>query len=113
VARAQSQLTELERQQAQATVELESEIVRASGAMTAQLEIAKLAAKNRALADESFSVESQRYAAGASTSLSVRDAQSRALQAQLTQLQTRVDVEIASAALERLTGGPVAARESP
>ncbi len=113
VARAQSQLTELERQQAQATVELESEIVRASGAMMAQLEIAKLAAKNRALADESFNVESQRYAAGASTSLSVRDAQSRALQAQLTQLQTRVDVEIASAALERLTGGPVAARETP
>jgi outer membrane protein len=113
VARAQSQLTELERQHAQATIELESEIVRATGAMTAQLEIAKLAAKNRALADESFNAESQRYAAGASTSLSVRDAQSRALQAQLTQLQTKVDVEIASAALERLTGGPVAARETP
>lgn len=113
VARAQTQLTELERQQTQATVELESEIVRAAGAMTAQLEIAKLAAKNRALADESFNAESQRYAAGASTSLSVRDAQSRALQAQLTQLQTRVDVELASAALERLTGGPVAAPEAP
>lgn len=113
VARAQAQLTELERQQTQATVELESEIVRAAGALGAQVEVATLAAKNRALADESFSAEEQRYAAGATTSLSVRDAQSRALQAQLTQLQTRVDVEIARAALERLAGGPLAAQEKP
>ncbi|MBE2251133.1 MAG: TolC family protein [Myxococcus sp.] len=113
VARAQTQLTELERQQRQATIELESEIVRATSAMAAQREIAALAAKNRALADESFDAEAQRYAAGASTSLSVRDAQTRAVLAELSQLQTRVDVEIASAALERLTGGPVAAAETP
>lgn len=108
VARAQTQLTELERQQRQTLVELESELVRARSAFEAQVEIAKLAAANRALAEESFDAEAQRYAAGASTSLSVRDAQSRALAAELTQLQTRIDVEIAQAALERLTGGPVA-----
>lgn len=113
VARAQTQLTELERQQRQATIELESEIVRATGALSAQGEIALLAAKNRALAEESFSAEEQRYTAGATTSLSVRDAQTRALQAQLTQLQTRVDLEIATAALERLAGGPIAVQEKP
>lgn len=113
VARAQTQLTELEKQQRQATIELESEIVRATGALSAQGEIALLAAKNRALAEESFSAEEQRYTAGATTSLSVRDAQTRALQAQLTQLQTRVDLEIATAALERLAGGPIAVQEKP
>jgi outer membrane protein TolC len=113
VSRARAQLTELERQQAQAIVELEGELVRASGALGAQLEIAALAAKNRALADESFAAEEQRYAAGATTSLSVRDAQTRALQAQLTQLQTRVDVEIARAALERLAGDRPGAQETP
>ncbi|MBL8917408.1 MAG: TolC family protein [Myxococcaceae bacterium] len=113
VSRARAQLTELERQQAQALIELEGEIVRASGALAAQLEIATLAAKNRALADESFSAEEQRYAAGATTSLSVRDAQTRALLAQLTQLQTRVDVEIARAALERLAGDRLAVQEKP
>lgn len=113
VARAQTQLTELEKQQRQATIELESEIVRATGALSAQGEIAVLAAKNRALAEESFSAEEQRYTAGATTSLSVRDAQNRALQAQLTQLQTRVDLEIATAALERLAGGPIAVQEKP
>lgn len=113
VARAQTQLTELEKQQRQATIELESEIVRATGALSAQGEIAVLAAKNRSLAEESFSAEEQRYTAGATTSLSVRDAQNRALQAQLTQLQTRVDLEIATAALERLAGGPIAVQEKP
>lgn len=113
VSRARAQLTELERQQVQALVELEGEIVRASAALAAQREIATLAARNRALADESFSAEEQRYAAGATTSLSVRDAQTRALLAQLTQLQTRVDVEIARAALERLAGDRLAAQEKP
>lgn len=113
VARAQTQLTELEKQQRQATIELESEIVRATGALSAQGEIAILAARNRQLADESFAAEEQRYTAGATTSLSVRDAQNRALQAQLTQLQTRVDLEIATAALERLAGGPIVVQEKP
>lgn len=113
VARAATQLSELERQQQQALVELEGELVRATAAMGAQLEIATLATRNRQLADESFSAEEQRFTAGATTSLSVRDAQTRALSAQLTQLQTRVDVEIARAALERLSGGPLAASETP
>jgi outer membrane protein len=104
VERARTQLTELERQQEQTRVELESEIVRATKALRAQLEIHRLARTNRELAETSFSAEQQRFAAGASTSLSVRDAQQRALSAELTALQTRVDVEVARAALERLTG---------
>lgn len=104
VGRAQSQLTELEKQQRQALLELEAELERAVGSMATQLEVATLAGRNRKLADESFSVEAQRYAAGASSSLSVRDAQTRALQAQLAQVQARIDVEIAQAALVRLTG---------
>lgn len=110
VQRAEAQLTELERQQRQVRLELESELDRASSALSTQLEIAQLAAKNRALADESFEVEAQRYAAGASTSLSVRDAQARAQQAQLTQVQARIDVEVARAALERLAGGALSER---
>ncbi len=113
VSRAQTQLTELERQQQQSLVELEGEVTRATVAFGAQVEISAIASKNRALADESFSAEEQRFAAGATTSLSVRDAQTRALSAQLTQLQTHVDVEIAKAALERLAGGPLVTQETP
>ncbi len=107
VERAQSQLTELQKQQRQTLLELESELLRTASSYGAQIEIAQLAGQNRELADLSFSVEEQRYTAGASTSLAVRDAQTRALQAQLTQLQTRVDVEIARATVERLAGGPL------
>ncbi|MDX2013011.1 MAG: TolC family protein [Myxococcaceae bacterium] len=114
VERAEAQRTELERQQEQALVELEAEIVRATQALAAQLEIHRISQKGLELAEASFSAESQRYAAGASTSLSVRDAQVRALSASLTRLQTRVDVEVAKAALERLVGGPlVDASEAP
>ena len=44
-------------------------------------------------------LEEERYAAGAGTSLEVRNAQLKLTQAQLTQVQGRVDVEIARAAL--------------
>jgi outer membrane protein len=113
VERAETQRSELERQREQALIELESEVVRASQALSAQLEIHRLAARNLELAEQSFTAESQRYAAGASTSLSVRDAQVRALSASLTRLQTRVDVEVARAALERLVGGPIDSPETP
>ncbi|MCA2981806.1 MAG: TolC family protein [Myxococcaceae bacterium] len=111
VERARTQLVELERQQRQTLLELESELVRATKALAAQHAIHRLAEQNRGLAETSFSAEQQRFAAGASTSLSVRDAQQRALAAELTALQTRVDVEVARAALERLAGAPLAELE--
>jgi outer membrane protein TolC len=113
VERAEAQRSELDRQREQALVELESEVVRATQALAAQLEIHRLSQRNLELAEQSFSAESQRYAAGASTSLSVRDAQVRALSASLTRLQTRVDVEVARAALERLVGGRIDSLETP
>ena len=61
--------------------------------------------KNLAVAREQTSLEDERFAAGAGSSLEVRNAQIKYTQAQLSVLQGRADVATARAALERAVGG--------
>ncbi len=94
-------------QQRQAMAELEGEIRRTLRTLETQLRISTVAEKNRLLAEKQLAVEVERFNAGASSNIDVRNAQVKVTQAQLTQLQGRVDVEIARAALQRVSGAPV------
>lgn len=106
VARARSDLKGQQLQLAQAERELEAEIRRATSALDAQLKIAVLAEKNRAIAELALRLSEERFNAGAGSTLEVRDAQIKLTQAQLTQVQGRIDVEIARASLGRIVGAP-------
>lgn len=91
-------------QQTQALAELDGEIRRTLRTLETQVHISQVAEKNRSLAENQLAVEVERFKAGASSNIDVRNAQVKVTQAQLTQLQGRVDVEIARAALERVSG---------
>jgi outer membrane protein TolC len=69
-----------------------------------QRRISGVAEKNRVLSEKQLAVEVERFNAGASSNIDVRNAQVKLTQSQLTQLQGRVDVEIARAALQRVAG---------
>jgi len=109
---AQANATQAEVQQRQSLVDLEAEIRRGHQTLSTQLAIASLAEKNKVLADSQLKLEEERYSAGAGSTIEVRNAQVKLTQAQLTQLQGRIDVEIARAALRRSIGGDLAAAET-
>jgi len=94
-------------QQRQAIADLDGEIRRTLRTLETQLRISGVAEKNRNLSEKQLSIEVERFNAGASSNIDVRNAQVKVTQAQLTQLQGRVDVEIARAALHRVSGAPV------
>ncbi|MCI0573017.1 MAG: TolC family protein [Myxococcaceae bacterium] len=96
-AQAEAQLTQTEH-------ELEAEVRKAHTSFQHQVEAAKVAGANRETAGRSLELTKQRFEAGASTTLEVRDAQFKLAQAELTLVQSRVDVEMARAALERAMG---------
>lgn len=104
-ARVQVRLAEA--QQKQALAELDGEIRRTLRTLETQVRIAGVAEKNRSLSEKQLSVEVERFNAGASSNIDVRNAQVKVTQAQLTQLQGRVDIEIARAALQRVSGAPL------
>lgn len=108
---AQANATQAENQQRQSLLDLEADIRRGRGSFAAAVEISRLASKNKALADAQLKLEEERYAAGAGSTIEVRNAQVKLTQAQLTQLQGRIDVEIARAALRRSIGGELAAAD--
>jgi outer membrane protein len=88
---------------------LEAEVRRGVAQLATQGKVASLANENVRLSQEELSLEEQRYSAGAGSPLEVRNAQLRVTQAQLTQVQGQVELEISKAALERSLGTKVEA----
>ncbi len=88
----------------QAGRELEADARRAISALSTQLEVVGIAATNRELAKQGLSLASERFSAGAGSTLDVRDAQLKLAQAELIALQSRIDVEVARAAVARVMG---------
>ncbi len=91
--------------QEQGVRELEGEVRQALAVLESQLEVVKIAAANRALAQRGLKLAEDRFQAGSGTTLDVRDAQLKLTQAELQLLESRIDVEIAHAALYRALGG--------
>ncbi|MHB8873066.1 MAG: TolC family protein [Myxococcaceae bacterium] len=88
----------------QAQRELEGDVRRTLAALSTQLEVVKIAVANRALAEKGLFLARDRFDAGAGSTLDVRDAQLKLTQSELVALQSRIDVEVARAAVERVMG---------
>jgi outer membrane protein TolC len=70
-----------------------------------QGEVLKLAKQNRQKSEEGLALSSERFVAGQGSSLEIREAQLRLAEAELTEQQNRVDLEMAWVSLERVVGG--------
>ena len=79
---------------------------RAVSALSIQLGVLEVAAQNRKLSASGLSLAEDRFAAGAGSTLDVRDAQLKLTQAELTVISGRIDIEITRAGVERVIGGP-------
>ncbi|MBX7116133.1 MAG: TolC family protein [Myxococcaceae bacterium] len=103
-AKARVSLRQAENTQLRATQELEGQLRSALGTLNTQREMLVLSKENLEFAQKNSALAEQRFSAGAGSTLEVRDAELKLTQAQLALLQGRIDVEIARAAVSRLTG---------
>jgi outer membrane protein TolC len=101
-ARAQSRVAELNLRQAER--DLEGQVRQAHATLEAQIIATELAEANRKAAVDALALASERFNAGVSSTLEVRDAQLKLTQAELTLLENRIDVEVARFALMRAMG---------
>lgn len=107
IERARVQLTRTQREQAQTVLDLEAELRRTLATLDTELQVLQLAQSNYELAKQQEQLETERYSAGASTSLDVRNAEIKLTQAELAVVQGRANVAVARAALRRVVGGSV------
>ncbi len=70
-----------------------------------QTEAAKIATVNRSAASDGLVLAQERFTAGLANTLEVRDAELKLTQAELSLLQTGIDLEVAREALWRTVGG--------
>ena len=93
----------------QMEIQLSGEVRQALIQLEVQHEVLKLARRNRQKSEEGLSLCSERFVAGQGSSLEMRESQLRLAEAELTEQQNRVDLEVAWLLLERVTGGPLEA----
>ncbi|HXN41868.1 MAG TPA: TolC family protein, partial [Myxococcaceae bacterium] len=74
-------------------------------AVEVDLEASKIAGDNRKAAADGLVLAQERFNAGLANTLEVRDAQLKLTQADLSLLQSRIDLEVAREALARTMGG--------
>lgn len=103
--RARADLSQAQAVERQSLIDLEAEIARANEAYAAEIEVLTLSERSLAFAKEQSTLEQERFAAGAGSTLELRNAEIKYTQAQLAVLQGRADVATARAALERAVGG--------
>jgi outer membrane protein TolC len=70
-----------------------------------EIDAAKIAEANRHAAADGLVLAQERFTAGLANTLEVRDAQLKLTQADLSLLETRIDLEVAREALARTVGG--------
>jgi outer membrane protein TolC len=98
----QSRVAELNLQQSER--ELEGSVRQSLVALQMQITSAELAEANRRAAADALVLAEERFNAGVSSTLEVRDAQLKLTQAELTLLENRINVEIARFTLMRAMG---------
>lgn len=109
VERARVELTRTQREQEQTLIELEAELKRTLTTLDSELAVLKIAERNLELARQQEQLETERFSAGANTSLDVRNAEIKLTQAELSVVQGKANVAVARAALRRVVGGNVEA----
>ncbi|WPB81637.1 TolC family protein [Archangium violaceum] len=98
----QTRAAELNMQQSER--EMEGTVRQSHVALEAQIVSAELAEANRKAAADALVLAEERFNAGVSSTLEVRDAQLKLTQAELTLLENRINVEIARFTLMRAMG---------
>ncbi|WNG58542.1 TolC family protein [Archangium gephyra] len=98
----QTRAAELNMQQSER--EMEGSVRQSHVALEAQIVSAELAEANRKAAADALVLAEERFNAGVSSTLEVRDAQLKLTQAELTLLENRINVEIARFTLMRAMG---------
>jgi outer membrane protein TolC len=98
----QTRVAELNLQQSER--ELEGALSQAHQTLLAQISASELAEANRQAAADALRLAEERFNAGVSSTLEVRDAQLKLTQAELTLLENRIEVETARFALMRAMG---------
>lgn len=107
IAQAQVEARRARAQERQSLVDLEAELRRTHSALAVETQVLGMSQANQRVAEEQLRLEEERFAAGAGSSLEVRNAQIKFTQAQLAVSSGRADVAVARAALERTIGGAV------
>jgi outer membrane protein TolC len=100
-------LSQARLQKERAQIDLDGDVRRTLRAVEAQLAVAQVATENLTLAEQGLSLAEERFTAGAGSSLEVRDAQIKLVNAQVSGLQARVDVAVAREGLKRVVGKEV------
>ncbi|MCY1077619.1 TolC family protein [Archangium lansingense] len=98
----QTRVAELNMQQSER--ELEGSVRQSHVSLLAQITSAELAEANRKAAADALVLAEERFNAGVSSTLEVRDAQLKLTQSELTLLENRINVEIARFTLMRAMG---------
>ena len=101
---ARAQLAQAKLNLAQNERDVEGQVKVALDSLGAQLKALEIAQQNRVAASQNLDYAQERFKAGASSTLEVRDAQLKLAQAYQTLIQTRSDTEVARAALEKAMG---------
>ncbi|HVE81292.1 MAG TPA: TolC family protein [Myxococcales bacterium] len=104
VSQARAALARAELSYAQAERDVGAELRRGLADLDALSQIAAVSSANLDLARDGLTLATSRFEAGDTSTLQVRDAQVKLTQAEVSLLESRVDVEIARAALERSMG---------
>lgn len=105
VERARLSRTRVGREQEQTRLDLEAELRRTLDTLATEEQVLELSRANLELARQQEQLETERFAAGASTSLDVRNAELKLTQAELSVDQGRANVAVAREALRRVLGG--------
>jgi outer membrane protein TolC len=85
--------------------QLEVDVAKSLAAVRVQQQVLAVAQANYDTAKQVVNLSSERFNAGAGSTLDVRDAELKLTQAELALVQGRIDLEEARAALDRMTGG--------
>jgi len=101
---ARAQLAQAKLNLSQNERDVEGQVKVALDSLGAQLKALEIAQQNRVAASQNLDYAQERFKAGASSTLEVRDAQLKLAQAYQTLIQTRSDTEVARAALEKAMG---------
>ena len=88
--------------------QIQSDLRRNLRNVEVQAEAAKIADVNRSAAADGLVLAQERFTAGLANTLEVRDAQLKLTQADLSLLQTRIDLEVARESFWRTVGGQAA-----
>jgi len=101
---ARAQLAQAKLNLAQNERDVEGQVKVSLDSLGAQLRALEVAQQNRVTATQNLDYAQERFKAGASSTLEVRDAQLKLAQAYQTLIQTRSDAEVARAGLDKAMG---------